>query len=203
MVNKHMGWVVAVCLLAAATPATAVVDIFVTQDGTDVLFTLSGSLNTTGADITANNGLATASIAPNPPQNRPAIGFGPPSGGAFDRINNVPSFPQYGLPVFNSNATAFGDVFAVNGARLNESDSIGVPLNYVSEQELSATMRFPNETIFSLGLFEGVFLTGLLPSGDFVRMTIDGPGVPEPMTGTLVLIGVAGLGLRRTGVCHR
>jgi hypothetical protein len=174
--------VAAALLVCAAAPATATIDITVAEVGSDVVFSYAGALDVTGA--TVDTGFAQSFVFPQDSSGVGAIGFG---GGSVDRVFDVTSFPAFGTGGFVAGSGTTGPGFAVF-----TSDSIGLPFGYVSDTPISGSLTIADESMASLGLIGGVYQTGSLPSGDFVRLT-----VPEPASALLCLWATAALASSR------
>lgn len=174
--------------VAAGAPlaATATIDITVAEFGADVVFSYSGALDLTGANVVSAGANTNAFVAPVTSGGVGAIGFG---GGSTDRVFDVASLPPFGTGSFLE-GSPMGPGFGVF-----TSDSLGVPVGYVSNTPIAGSLTLDGQTLASLGLIEGVYQTGTLPSGDFVRLTIP-EVVPEPVRAWLGLSVAAALGWR-------
>ncbi|NNL67128.1 MAG: hypothetical protein HKP30_12855 [Myxococcales bacterium] len=171
----------------APAPAAATIDITVAELGADVVFSYSGALDLAGANVVSAGANTNAFVSPVSGSGVGAIGFG---GGSTDRVFDVTSLPPFGTGSFLA-GSALGPGFGVF-----TSDSLGLPLGYVSDTQIVGSLTLTGQTLASLGLLEGVYVTGSLPSGDFVHLTIP-QVVPEPALALLALSGAAALGLRR------
>ncbi|NRA29132.1 MAG: VPLPA-CTERM sorting domain-containing protein [Parvularculaceae bacterium] len=166
--------------------AHAVVDIFTVEEGGDVKFTFSGSIDLTGL----TEGTTTV-------QDRGQVG---PNQGYFISIPDVArtvwavenSWTPFGTGGDNSNGISSGDAFA-----MFTNPSLGLPPNYVSGSNLSGIMVFVGETFASLGMAIGVYSTDI-GNGDMVNVYIgDVAPVPVPAAAPLMLAGLAAFGLRK------
>lgn len=164
--------------LWAAASAAATIDITVAQVGSDVVFSYAGALDLTGASVDTAGANIAAFAAPQTASGVGAIGFG---GGPGDSLD-VTSMPAFGTGDFVSGSPT-GPGFGVF-----TNDRLGLPLGYTSNTPISGTLTISGETLASLGLIAGVYQTGTLPSGDFVRLT-----VPEPASAVLCLCAAAAL----------
>lgn len=173
--------------MGAAVSTAATIEITVDEVGPDVVFSYAGALDLTGANVDTAGANSNAFVAPQTANDVGAIGFG---GGVTDRVFGVTSLPPFGTGSFVA-GSATGPGFGAF-----TTDSLGLPLSYTSNTPISGSLTISGETLASLGLIEGVYTTGSLPSGDFVRLTIP-EVVPEPGSAMLCLWGAAALALRR------
>jgi hypothetical protein len=157
-----------------------------------VVFTWSGSLNTTGVGYAGTNIPSIAGGA--------GSGFGgffgySPSTSAINLsgtgILTPTSLPFGTSVVFTAASSATGTPFGLDG-----SGRIGVPAFYISNSALNGTLTFLSSSFASLGLTGSpVPFIWTLPSADTISMTIG--VVPEPSKVLLFAVGMGAVALRR------
>ena len=166
---------------AYATPARAAAIMSFDQVGTDVVGTLSGSLDLTGMTADAlPSTFVGAGVEPN------LAGFSIGTVGDpqthYTQVTGPTSFGSGGYTgADNSSATDF----AVYGG--GPTTGLWVPVGYTSGNPLSGTLLFSNATFSSLGLTPGTYLY-TLGSGDTVTVQI-GPAAPVPEPASMLLLG--------------
>jgi hypothetical protein len=169
----------------SSTAANAAVTITIEQVGPNVVATVGGSLNLTGATslgvqgVTSgiNSGLAVYTAVAGTGDNYSISLSGPANFGSS--VNNI------------TTTTVFaGDVFRMVGV----GDIITVPLGYTSGSTLFATSTFSNRTLASLGLQIGSYVY-VTPS-DTITVNIGAmsAAVPEPSTWAMMLLGFGAIG---------
>ncbi len=177
--------------------AEASIDITLLQVGPDLVVSFDGALNTSGLPTSLASTNYSTFRAKITADMTAAISFGAGSRDYYSSAFSA-SLPQFALfDIVNSNMPSTGDVFAIwNGA------SLSVPQGHIFGT-LSGSMTIAGQSYASLGLIDGVYTSGTLPSGDFVRVTIDhtlvesGPSpAPAPATLSLLAAGLAALGIR-------
>ena len=174
------------------SPFAAQAGIIITTDqiGDDFVFSYSGSLDTTGLTPTfITNGLGLYegnATFNNPPDSAIAFGVGPGMQGYDQTSFTVSSTIQQTII-----GTATGDGFA-----LFASDTLALPIGYISGTFISGTLTLESQSFASLGMIAGIYET-FLPSQDFIRMELGVTRVPEPGILSLLAAGLLGMGLRR------
>ena len=175
-------------LLGASRVTHAAVIITVSEMASDVVFSYSGSLDIAGLVPTTHlvNGVG---FFHGKVGTEAAIGFG--VGPQMQGYEGAPSFPAMSA---SFTRTILG-VTTGTGFSLFAGDLLGLPIGYVSKAPLAGTLTLPDETFDTLRLIAGVYRSDL-PSGDYIELTIDHSGVPEPSV--LLLFGAGGgaLGVR-------
>jgi hypothetical protein len=186
-----LGAAAAIGVGLSVLPAHAQFVVTLRQEGSDVVATGSGSIDTTGLrllELRIFEGGMTPSL--------PAIQIGPL--GLASVYEGVITGPlSFGI---GTGATADSNTGDRVGIIFNlfPQPVIVAPPGYVSGNPLSDTMTFDDATFESLGVTPGVYTwtwtppPGLpaAPDGSF---TLD--AVPEPSTWIMMLAGFAGLGL--------
>jgi hypothetical protein len=180
-------------LLGAARPTHAALILTMEEVGGDVVVSGSGTANLTAllisialpqaAAVDAAEGVIV--LGPDPLTFLP-VDF-------YTLLNGPTTFGPGGL-VFASGGT--GDRFGVNvfGGPI----SLVVPLGYVSGNPLSATNVFNSATFASLGVIPGTYMWTWGEVDTFDSLTLQiGPTMPEPVSLSLLAVGVAAVGLRR------
>lgn len=173
--------VAAVIFLAIAAPSRAAFVFSLTEVGSDVQITGSGSLNLSA--------LTVGSAGPSSPAfTVPSEAFlsagGGQAAGSFSGITGPASF---GVGPFSGFAgVTAGQPVAIDGSR----GTIQVPFSYVSDAALTNSATFQNQTFASLGLSPGsyVYTWGSGGSADSLTINI----VPEPSTLVLSIVGLVG-----------
>ena len=169
------------------TTANAAIVVTVAQSGTNVVATLSGSLNLSGLTaLPAPFGL-TRAIAPS----RGYIGLGTsPLTTGYEGLTGAGVFgPGNGFTFSNADV---GDGFGLD--TIFGSDVLFLPINYFSGALLSGNSTFNNVTIAGLGLTTGSYI--FRSSSDTVTINIgaaSGP-VPEPATWAMMIGGFGAIG---------
>jgi hypothetical protein len=163
-------------------PAQAIVDISVAEIGGDVVFDASGSLDITGFSV---NTVLTGSYGGIDPSAAyffviPAAGF------TTEDVGSLASFAPFGT-IGSVLGVPSGSIFGIGAGNLN------LPAGYSSFDPIASSLIIPGHTFASLGLIAGVYNSGLLPSGDFVRLTIS--AIPVPATLPLLAAGFCLIGL--------
>ena len=181
---------IAASMAAVATAANATVTFNISQSGSNVVATASGSLNLTGlTDYESSTG--------GKAQMDPSLAFAEVGGGIeeIDGYIGLSSYPaSFGPGGYLPSSSGSGDPFAVYGAYA----MVWLPAGYVSGNPISGTATWLNQSIASLGLTPGTY-TFAAPN-DSVVVNIEG-AVPEPATWAMLLIGFGAIGLvlRRRG----
>lgn len=190
------------CGALFAAPAGAVVLLDFQLVGGDIVGTLSGRLDLTGASGAGPGEPGLGNTSSGIEANAALVGMSgtaDPSVGAWLDLWNTTSAPRFfgpGLTVFATGAS--GSAFFVDG----RDGRIGVREGYRSGTRLSGTISFHGWsplTFADLGIIEGTYLFKLPSDTVVVRFGNVSP-VPLPATGTLLLgglAGLAGLGRRR------
>ena len=186
-----------IALAAVLLPASAnaTVTINVTEVGSDVVATGSGSLDLTGLTGVPGGFFLTQSI-----QGSDAyVGLGDASSDmiAYSGLTGPSQFGSGGN-VFSS--TSAGTSFAINGS-LFGSPYVFVPNGYTSGTPIADTASWLGQSFASLGLTPGTY-TWNSPSGaPDVIVNIGAPqgAVPEPATWLMLILGfgAVGFGMRR------
>lgn len=171
-------------LVSIAQPASASVIIYGAQDGDDLLFSYSGTIDSSLFSITGPypgtwndiNGYRFYAMI------EPRLNLY----GSSNSINDLPTI---------SNGIVTGDVFGV------QSDVVFVDANYISGSLLVGSERFLNKTIagtFGIATHDRVWS---FTNGETVTLTFDDipavSSVPEPASAILLLVGLVSLGVKR------
>jgi hypothetical protein len=182
--SKSIGLILSVGF-ALASSAHAAVIIDITQQGSDVVVTGSGTIDST--DLLPSTPLgAGGNIDPS----SASVLAGPISGNLSLRewqgINGPTSFGNGPGAVATSGS---GDLFGVAGL----SGYLYLPGNYSSGVSLSATDTYSSSTISGLGLTPGTYVYTWGTGADADSLTVQ-IGVPEPSTWAMMILGFLGLG---------
>ncbi len=170
-------------LPAPSAQAAYIVDL--TQQGSNVVATGSGTIDLT--DLAFNQTVVvSAGIIPD----EPAISTGPttPETLIFYTGYTGPTSFGTGLPTSASNGS--GDLVDL------ASDSLGVPLSYVSGSFLLDSSTYNNQTFSTLGVTPGTYkwTWGSGAHADTFTLVIGAAAIPEPSTWAMMLLGFAGVG---------
>jgi hypothetical protein len=179
-------FVLVIMLSPPARPANAGVIITITQVGSDVVATGSGTIDLTdlkqGQSPLQYSALnPTAEVAAEGP-----TGANPST--EYEGIIGPHGFGDGG-PIHATTGT--GDVFGVAGD-VSPVDYIIVPPSYVSGTELSATDTYSGQTFSSIGLTPGTYTWtwGTGANADYLTVQIEtAVAVPEPSSAVLASIG--------------
>lgn len=157
-----------------------------TENGNDVEFTWSGSLDTTGVSFA---GFGITSL---PGEIRPSTGWFlgySPAGSTIDLT--FPILTPTPQP-FGTSTSAFASSFSGDPFGLDELGRIGLPAGYSSGSALSGSISFTNTNFDDLGITAGSApIIWALPSTDTITLS----AVPEPSTYAAIAFGVLGIGL--------
>ena len=155
------------------------------QVGSDVVVTVSGTVNTAGLTKTTET-------APNLGAIWPSTGLlwiagstqTPPGTDIYESIIGPASFGGGGVALATSGS---GDEVVLDGA----DGILQVPKDYISGTAISGTMTFAGTTIAGLGATQGTYTWtwGSGADADFATLNV----VPEP--GSLALFGLSALGV--------
>ncbi len=183
----------ALLITVAGHQAQATYIINISQVGSDVVATGSGTLDTT--DLTQNpdspNNQTGANVLPNDSfDGGGQLVVGPGSNTRVDEyaLNIYPPFLGAGGDQTNASSGS-GDLVGFDA-----SPEIFVPHGYVSGNALSSTSTWDSTTIDGLGLTPGTYMVtwGSGSDADSITVNVQGP-TPEP--GTMCLLGVGGAAL--------
>jgi hypothetical protein len=160
----------ALLLASVAGPADAGEVITVSQVGSDVVATGSGSLDLTGLSFLFS-GVDSPGVTPL----LGVLALGPPIT-SVDAYTGATGPLSFGGGSFTHASSGNGDLVAVEGAL----GDIVVPEGYVSGTSLSGGATFDNTTIAGLGLTPGTYIYTWGNGGPGASFTIN--VVPEPST---------------------
>lgn len=177
----------ALTLLVAADRAEATLVIDITQVGSNVVITGSGTLDTTGLTYDYSTYAPTEVV---PSYNTILIGTyaGP-----------VDIYSGFTSPVGNLGPGGTTAASSGSGATFGINDMVlDLPGGYISGP-ISGSSTFDNTTIASLGFTPGTYVFswdsggGVVVEDDNITVQV-GPAVPEPSTWAMMCLGFAGLG---------
>jgi hypothetical protein len=116
---------------------------------------------------------------------------GPAVVGAFDIYTGLLGPTSFGSGGFIAGSSGSGDTVGINGPRA----SLYLPLGYESDDPLSGTSTYLNQTFASLGVTPGTYewTWGTGPNQNFI-LVIGDAAVPVPEPASLTLLGTALLG---------
>jgi hypothetical protein len=175
-------------LLGTARPAQAALILTMEEVGGDVIVEGSGTANLDGLSFFLSGG-GNGFIAP-------VIAFAIVGGsGLIDVYSGLSGPGSFGPGAAAAQSSGTGDVFGVEGQQL-----LVLPSGYVSGAPLSGTSVYAGATFASLGVTPGTYVwtwgsTNTTP--DSLTLQIGPAAVPEPVSLSLLAVGVAGLVVRR------
>lgn len=147
----------------------------------DVVFSISGSLNTTALTFRA--------LVGGIPGVAPRVGE-ISTGGNWDMYEGVVGPTSFGTGLNNFNAMAVGSPFTLSG-RLGQ---VYLPRGYLSDSPLSAELTVMNTSFVALGIdVNRSPFQWSVPSGDMITLSI----IPEPSAAVLLFLGIGSLFLLR------
>lgn len=180
-------------LLGAARPTHAALILTMEEVAGDVVVEGSGTANlagfTTMAFVASTNSIILPAFA--------FIAIGANPGVLLDTdVYGVVSGPMsFGVLALTVPSSGTGDRFGVSGqdGRLHVADG------YISGAPLSGTSVYASATFASLGVTPGTYVWtwGSGPTADSLTLQIGPAAVPEPVSLSLLGVGVAGFAVRR------
>lgn len=177
-----------------AAKADYVLDL--TQIGSNVVASGSGTIDLTGLTYVVTSG--PSQIGVNPSLGLIATGLTGATPDDYTGFTGPTAFGTGGGHLANSGS---GDYVGMDGAGGGTSfpPEIAVPLGYVSGDPLSSSATFDNQTLASLGVTPGsyVWTWGSITDDPSFTLNASAAAVPEP--GSLVLLAAAVLGLLAIG----
>jgi hypothetical protein len=174
-------------VLSLALDSEATVIINVTQVGSDVVFSASGSLDLTGASLVTAGG----------PNYLPGFISGgsnwylaPGPGTAYDTYALTSYDGPFGTSetFYDNPSSLSGDVFFIWGFGGSDPRQVGVDAGYVSGSTINSGMVFSGATIAGLFLTPGIYDYDI--PNDSIILNIGVPAVPDA-GGTALLLGMA------------
>jgi PEP-CTERM motif-containing protein len=173
----------------SSPPARAAFTVTLEQEGSNVVATGSGSINTAALGFVFVNtisALVCACFAD--------ILTGSPSNQAADTYTGFTGPGNFGDGSFVFANSGSGDKVGIFGF----DNELNVPQGYVSKSLLSDTSTYDNQTLASLGVTPGTY-TWTWGSGatkdSFILDIVAPTSVPEPASLPLLVMGFAGLGM--------
>lgn len=179
--------IISVCAFCQGVEAAVLIT--AEEDGPDVVFSWSGSLNTTGLVFGVNIASITGSVGPS---------FGGFFGYSPATSNINLSNPNILLPAsvpFGTAGLTPATSFSGNPFGLDGSGRIALPAFYVSNTPFAGTLTFSGASFDSLGLTDSPtpFIWTVAANGDTIQLTV----VPEPTIVSLVGLCAFSLVFRR------
>lgn len=159
----------------AAAPAEAAVTVVFQQIGSDVVTTLTGTLDLSGTVATTNYQSAADGGAV-PSSAVLAIGA---RAAPQTRYSGITGPASYG-----TGGTVFANVITGDSFFLDVNDALYLPSAYLSGGLLNASMTFNNISLSAFGITQATVYR--LTSGDTITVST---AVPEPATWAMMLIG--------------
>ena len=187
-----LGFCLAVAaLVAVASPADAAVNIYVSNNNTDSLVQVLGSLNLAGFTKIPNGTEPGADTV----QGHGGILYtGNPSQGlqAYTGLTNNNSFGGYSTSFANSGA---GTGFGING--IYTLPRLLLPIGYASGDAINSSATFLFKTIDSMGLTRGDYVYS--SASDTIALHIGqaaptASAVPEPASWGMMMLGMGAVG---------
>lgn len=173
----------ALCLSLAAAGAQAAVLWSFEETGDDVVGTLSGSLDLTGAEFLGSESVAGSSIGP-------GIGWVVSMPGIYTSFATytVSGPPDFGSGVTTADGVSVGDPFLI----YDHFALVGVADGYTSGSALNGTLTFAGSTFASLGIDPGSYIWSLPNDTVTLRFGPAPSAIPLPASLSL-LLGALGL----------
>jgi hypothetical protein len=175
--------------LGAARPAQATVILTMQELGGDVVVSGAGTVNLAAFTLPPAGGVADAVIRPD---------FAWVLVGAPDAIDQyfdaaISGPTNFGVGAFFSHASSStGDLFGMC------CGTLVVPDGYVSGAPLSGRSVYAGATFASLGVTPGTSVWTWGSGADADSMTLQiGPAVPEPVSLSLLVVGMTGIAVHR------
>ena len=175
--------------LSSASLSTASIIVTAVQQGNDVVFTGSGSINLYGLTLQYTDNIAFPPTAFLDAGN-PGLILGSGVGDHYNSISNAPYNFGPGTGGSESASAYSGNMFGFNYGQ------VVVPSGYTSGSPLSGTATFSNKTFADIGITPGAY-TWTVPSGDSITLNITSSAVPEPSTYALLCISLGVVGYAR------
>ncbi len=149
------------------------------QVGSDIVVTVTGSIDLTGAFNAGSGSSLNASTG---------TSFAYVGSGSYDvRLLNFTSGPTTvtatSIPTATSTTGGFAGFNLLSGTAL----TVYVPQGYTSGSPITASATFANKTYADFGWYAATPKVWTLSNGDTIT------AVPEPTTGSVLLSGVAGI----------
>ncbi len=185
-----------------ALPASSEANIIISAQevGSDVIFSLTGSLDTTIFPSAAATGASAAFVHPS----IPSISFAPSSGSM--QTYNLGATPAW--PAFGSGGSLVANSHSGDGLYMSISSGnrfLDLPAGYVSGTSLTSTMTFTGKTLLSMGITPGTYNFQVPNTGSSQLQVVQLQAVPEPSTSSMLLAVVilgGGWISRRKRVCR-
>jgi hypothetical protein len=180
----------ALAISGLAGPAEAGYVVTLTQEGSNVVATGSGTINLT--DLTfAGPGESGGNLAPN----ISLITIGPPTvaTGNLDLYTGFTGPMSFGSGFLTSATGGSGDLVTIVN-EISLEDLLGVPASYISGSPLSDSSTYDNQTFASLGVTPGTYEWTWGGGANADSFTLTTTVVPEPSTWAMLLVGFGLLG---------
>jgi hypothetical protein len=174
------------CWIAHPSHATVIID--VNQSGADVVFTYSGTINTTGLPF-----IFTVTNPPSPSITLNQFGTSQIiniTTGMHDIYGGIGAVLPLGTPGSFQPDTSTGDSFAINGI----ISRLELPLGYISGANITGSMTFLATDFATLGLTDGLSFTITLPNDTITyNANASASAVPAPAAVWLLISAFAPL----------
>ena len=175
------------CLSASSAHAALIINF--SQVGSDVVGTLSGSLNVSGILQLDQGNLAGGYRV------RPSNGFimiAPSVGNTWSRLYGAMDSPAaliFGTGPSVDAEVGLGDFFSLSAT----DHYFTLPFGYLGGP-LNGTVMFLNQSIVSLGMTPGVYTSTIGGGQDSITIRVNASSVPEPDTVSLMTFALAAVG---------
>jgi hypothetical protein len=182
------GFAAAAVAMAFSGAAQAAIIFNIEEVGANVVMTGSGSLNTSGMNLTASSTASGYLYGSNG-----VLRVGSGNIGIYNGLTVWSGKDHFGSGTAYAASSNTGSAFGFNGLGL-----VYLPSGYQSGSALSGTSTFNNKTLASMALNPGSY-TFTVPQ-DTITVNVIAPGaVPEPASWAMMLagFGLIGAGLRR------
>ena len=199
----------AAALLVSSSVANAALVATFTESGTDVILTLSGSIDTSGLIPKDTPNTSAGNLVEIIPGQGQLLFFGNPGFETYNRYFVDIQTTNYGSGSYTStSATSSMLAGLVNFTNFTPDKSDDYPLfllatSYTSNSAITGSATFSNATFTSLGLTSGSYIYNILDgedgtASDTFTVNVGSPStvsvVPLPAGAPLILSALAGLG---------
>jgi hypothetical protein len=151
-IRKALGLIVLAVLAIGRnpTPAQAGYIVTLTEEGSNIVATGSGTIDLTGLSPTGGGNTLSARLNPG----SGVIITGPTSNVPIQIYNGVTGPTSFGIALFTVAISGSGDLAGIQGSGPSQ---LFLPFGYVSDSLLSDTSTYNNRTLSNLGVTPGTY----------------------------------------------